>query len=109
MIPNKVKIGGIVYDVKKTDKPLILDNKSCTGIIHYQEAEIELHDQRNEQCIEQTWWHEVIHGITVERGLDWGENTELYTDELAKGLYALMKDNKFPLPGQQEKEELNEA
>lgn len=100
MIPSKVKIGSITYETVKTDKPLLLDSKECTGIIRYDEAIIELKQNRNEQNIEQTWWHEVIHGITRERGLDWGENNELYTDELAKALHALMIDNPYPLPGQ---------
>jgi hypothetical protein len=100
MIPDKIKIGSITYDITRTDKPLILNGSECTGIIHYDEASIELKQNRNEQNIEQTLWHEIIHGIVRERGLDWGENNELYTDELAKGLHALMTDNKFLLPGQ---------
>lgn len=101
MVPDKVKIGSIVYDVSRTDKTLVVNGRECSGVIHYEDASIELKEDRNEQKIEQTWWHEVIHGIVVERGLDWGENNELYTDELAKGLHALMTDNPFPLPGRQ--------
>jgi hypothetical protein len=100
MIANKVKIGSIIYDVTRTDKPLILNGCECSGVIHYEEASIELKQDRNEQKIEQTWWHEVLHGITRERGINWGENDELYTDELAKALHALMVDNPYPLPGQ---------
>lgn len=100
MIVDKVKIGGIVYFVTETDKPLLLNGRECSGIIHYDEASIELKQDRNEQNKEQTWWHEVIHGITRERGIDFGDNNELFTDELAKALHALMVDNSYPLPGQ---------
>ena len=104
MITDKVKIGSIVYSIIETDKALLLDHRECCGIIHYEEANIEIQKNRNEQKKEQTWWHEVIHGITRERGIDFGSNDELFTDELAKALHALMVDNLYPLPGQKQVE-----
>lgn len=92
-IPDKVKIGTITYDVSKTENTLELNNKVCSGVIHYEDALIELNTKRNYQKMEQTFLHEVIHGIVRERGLEWGENDELYTDEIATGVYALIKDN----------------
>jgi hypothetical protein len=92
-IPEKVRVGCIDYDVEKTSNTLCLNNRKCSGIIHYEDAKIELDINRNIQNIEETFLHETVHAIAKDRGLDWGDNDELYTDEIAKGLYSLIRDN----------------
>lgn len=100
---DKIKIGCLDYEVKKTNEILVVDNRVCKGRISFEKQIIELSDDevQSEQGRELTFWHEVVHGIVRERGLEWGANDEFYTEELARGIYALMKDNKFPLPGQE--------
>lgn len=100
LIPNKIKIGCITYEVVQTDETLTLDNCVCSGIIEYENALIKLNNKRNEQNIAQTFWHEVMHGIVKERALKIEGDEELIIDEIAKALYSLMKENDFPMPGQ---------
>ena len=92
-IPEKIKIGGITYDVFVSEKILSLEGKICSGIIHYEDAQIELNNGRSEQKIQETLWHEIIHGMSRDRGFNWGENDELYTEELGKSMNAFIKDN----------------
>lgn len=102
MIPEKIKIGCYDYDVKVTDEILIVDNRQCGGMIDLKRQIIKISDEhiQAKQVQEQTWWHEVVHGMVYDRNLDLGDNNELYTEELAKALYSLMKDNNSLLPGQ---------
>lgn len=101
-IPNKVKIGSIFYDVETTDVPLIVDNKVCSGKVQYLFNRIQLSgdEMQSEQVRNITFWHEVIHAIVYDRGIDFGKDNELFTEELAKGLNSLMVDNAFLMPGQ---------
>ncbi len=92
-IPDKVKIGGIEYKVIQTDQTLLLNGRECAGIIHYEETFIELSNKRDIQKIKETLCHEIVHGMSRERGLDWKDDDELYTEELGKALYSLIKDN----------------
>lgn len=92
-IPEKVRIGYMDYDVIQTENNLCLDGRECLGIIHYEDAKIELNINRNIQKQHQAFLHEVVHGIVRDRGIEWGENNELYTDEIAKGIYCLIRDN----------------
>lgn len=99
MIPNKVKIGGYMYDIEQTDKPIILNARECHGQIDYDHHKILL--STTTQCTQgmnQTFWHEVIHGFANDRGIDWGENDEEYTDNLAKALHAFCVDNGLEFP-----------
>ena len=101
-IPTKIKIGSIVYEIETTDTPLIVDNKVCSGKVQYLYSKIQLsgEDMQGEQARNVTFWHEIVHAIVYDRGLDWGKDNELFTEELAKGLHSLMVDNSFLMPGQ---------
>jgi hypothetical protein len=100
MIPEKIKIGYLEYDINTTDKILVLNARECSGLIHYEDVIIEINSIRSIQSQEQIFWHEILHGIINDRDIELGENEEKIIDNLAKGIYALMKDNPFPLPGQ---------
>ncbi len=115
VIPNKVKIGGVFYEIAKVDSPPIVDGRACTGAIDYENAKIELLANRDDGQTEQTLWHEILHGIAYDRKLQrffggCDEDHEAILDALASGLHAFMVDNglKFPVsetPGQEPKEE----
>lgn len=36
VIKDKIKIGSMEYEVVKTDKPILLDDQACNGIIDYE-------------------------------------------------------------------------
>lgn len=95
MIPGKVKVGGFYYSIIVTDDPLILKTRQCKGIIDYEHQVIQLAGDsvQSEQGRMQTLFHELIHALRHSRGLDWGDNDELYTDEIGIALHALFVDN----------------
>lgn len=103
-LPEKIKIGYYDYSVSKSQKPLIVNSRACKGRVDYEHAIIEILDdgQTGEQSHEQTFWHEVVHAIVYDRDIELSGDEEEAVDRLAKGLYALMKDNAFPLPGQRD-------
>lgn len=91
-IKNKIKIGSMEYEVIKTDKPILLDNEACNGIIDYENLFIEISNNRAIQKQEETFIHEILHGIIRERSLIL-EDEEMIVEEISKGLYQVIKDN----------------
>lgn len=101
MIPKKVKIGCFEYDVKITNDALILNNKAGhAGLITYSDLEIKIDSNMAIQQQEQTFWHEVCHGIVDYFDLDLGDNLEKVIEVFSKGFYNVLKDNNCMLPGQ---------
>ena len=101
-IPASIQIGCYQYQVIETAKPLVLNGKECGGTINYREQIIEISNQMGPQAMEQTFWHEVVHAIVHYRNVSLKEaSEETIVDEIATGLYGLMKTNGL-LPGQKE-------
>lgn len=100
-IPEKVKVGAYTYDVKFVNHPIVVDGRDCYGSIDYTRQQIQIRDNtlHSEQSAVRTFWHEIIHALVYERGIDWGDNDELYTEELAKAMHAFCVDNKFGFIG----------
>lgn len=96
-IPDRVKVGAIMYDVKIVEHPVTVSGHECYGKITYDQNLIEVRAVpfMSEQRQVHTFFHELIHAFTHERGIDWGEKDELYTEELAKALHAFCVDNNF--------------
>lgn len=93
MIPSKIKIGAITYNVIETNEDICLDHKQCRGIINYSDAQIKIDNKCDEQVIAETFWHEVVHGIVTCRNLELGEDEETTVDEIGKALHQLFVDN----------------
>ena len=91
-IKDKIKIGSMEYEVIKTDKPILLDNQTCDGIIDLENLFIEINTNRANQKQEETFIREILHGIVYERNLIL-ENKEMIVKEISKGLYQFIKDN----------------
>lgn len=101
IIPDKITIGCFEYRVVETDDPIIINGNDCKGGIDYLQQTIKIKKSGiSEQQKELTFWHEVVHGIFNYRTLDPEKNSEeSITEELARGLYGIMKANGL-LPGQ---------
>lgn len=93
-IPDSVKVGAKTYVVKRVNHPLVLGGRECYGVIDYDTQEIAIRtDDVSEQTVANTFFHELVHALTRERMIDWGERNEEYTESLAKGLHAFFVDN----------------
>lgn len=93
-IPSQVKIGGFKYDVSEVNHALCVNQTEVKGRIEYDYHKILIrNDIQSRQGMEQTFLHELVHAIARERGLDWGDNDEFYTEEIAKSLHQIIKDN----------------
>lgn len=93
LIPQYVKVGNFIYDVKESEEPLILDNLVCDGLCDSYEQIIQLNAKLNHQSKERVFLHELIHAIVFDKELDFGENLEYVVDSLAKGLHSVIVDN----------------
>jgi Zn-dependent peptidase ImmA (M78 family) len=98
IIPDKVKVGAMTYAVVKVDGVLRKDDgNEKYGDINYNTQTIRLSgDTRfSGQTAQLTFFHELIHAFTHDRNLNWGDNDELYTEEIARALNAFCVDNNF--------------
>ena len=93
-IDSKIKICGIIYDIKlvsgKADNDL--QEKSYVGRIDHGRCTITLEKEVNEQVLIQTLLHEIAHGIAHNYKVEISEND---VDRIATGFYQVLKDNKF--------------
>ena len=94
-IPDKVRIGSMDYIVKKVDEVIIVDHKECFGSIEYNKKIIKIgNDIQDKQSEEVTLLHEIFHGIVFERNFSYEKNDdETITEELARGMHQVIKDN----------------
>lgn len=94
-VPDKVRIGSMDYSVELTDKTLGLNGKVCYGIINYEQHNILINSEmQDKQGSEQTFLHELIHGIIRERDLNLSNcDEETAVDGIAMGLHQVIRDN----------------
>lgn len=93
-IPKQIKVGCLTYDVEVVDRELCVDGKEVRGRIEYDHCKILIRsDVQCKQSMILTLFHELIHAMVRERGLEWGNDDELYTEELAKSLFQVTQDN----------------
>lgn len=90
-IPEKVKIGGVVYDVKMVAMPDRHD-KNIDGNINYGQATINISNGfgESDDYKEHVLIHEVVHGIFNLMSI---EKDEELVEKIGKGLHAVIKDN----------------
>lgn len=92
-IPETVRIGSIDYKIELVDTPIILDYKQCNGIIDYTQSKIILDSNTLEQQqLELTLLHEIVHGMLHDRGLEEQDNEQL-VEALSYALHQLIRDN----------------
>jgi len=94
-ILKQVRIGSMDYKVELTDETIIVDHRECFGNINYYDKTIEINTTSQDiQGQELTLLHEIFHGVVYERNFKYNVNDdESITEELARGLHQLIKDN----------------
>jgi len=94
-ILKSVRIGSMDYKVLLNDKLILEDGKECFGAINFRKKEIKINNELQDiQGQEETFLHEILHGICEERNFIYEKNDdETITEELARGLHQLIKDN----------------
>lgn len=91
MVPQKIKVAGINYDVREAEG--ILERFSTLGQINYNKGIIELDSSLCQTRKEQTFVHELLHACFKEAG--YGEYDEEVIERVANVLYQVLKDNHF--------------
>ncbi|WP_422445979.1 hypothetical protein [Thermoanaerobacterium sp. DL9XJH110] len=89
-IPDKVKIGYKDIKVLKTDGDVIDGTTLCYGVIRHNDCIIEISTKYADDVQKCALIHEIIHGIDDIFNIDLREEQ---VDQLAKGLYQVIKDN----------------
>lgn len=92
-IPEKVRIGGIEYEIKY-EPNLRVGNKVCYGVISYDNSTISLSstDGTGHQYRSITLLHEILHGIIHHACAEIDEE-EKVVEIVAMGLYQVLQDN----------------
>ncbi len=93
MIPDKVKIGGIVYDVKFVDIGEVSeDDWNMKGCIVYSKQEIRIKKGMSPDCTNEAFLHELFHGIFDHCAFEQDDTT---ISRLSHCMYQVLKDNKI--------------
>lgn len=93
-IPEKIRIGSMDYKVVITEKTILNNAQQCYGHINFDDHVIEIDKTlRDTQGHEQTFLHELVHGIVKEFKIDFSDNEENVVDKLADGLHQIIRDN----------------
>lgn len=94
-ILDKVRIGSSDYSVIISNETLVVDRQECKGMIDYEFHKIKINNEiQDVQGQEQTFLHELLHGIVRERNLDLSNSDEeTIIDEIATGLHQVIRDN----------------
>lgn len=87
---DKIKIGGIHYDVKYVERLQDDDRSPLNGQISYVDARIDVDANMVAQKTMQTILHEILHGILAAANHN---TTEEVIDSTAYGLLQVLRDN----------------
>lgn len=89
---NKVKIGYKEYEIVKKEEIIELPNE-CYGKIDFDKEKIELSTKYNQNQQNQTFIHELIHGIFDKLDMHDLRDNEIVVNQLSKKLYEVILDN----------------
>ena len=101
IIPNEIRVGSTFYTVKAQATPIVMNGMQCYGYCDPNMHEILLDAGliSDEQTMEQTFCHELIHAMMFERKINleaWGlTNTQMehVVDSLGISLHQILMDN----------------
>ena len=101
IIPEIIRVGSTFYTVKAQETPIVMNGMQCYGYCDSNMHEILLDAGliSDEQTMEQTFCHELIHAMMFERKINleaWGlTNTQMehVVDSLGISLHQILMDN----------------
>ena len=101
IIPNEIRGGSTFYTVKAQATPIVMNGMQCYGYCDPNMHEILLDAGliSDEQTMEQTFCHELIHAMMFERKINleaWGltnAQMEHVVDSLGISLHQILTDN----------------
>ena len=101
IIPEIIRVGSTFYTVKAQETPIVINEKQCYGYCDPNIHEIVLDAGliSDEQTMEQTFCHELIHAMMFERKINleaWGltnAQMEHVVDSLGISLHQILMDN----------------
>ena len=101
IIPEIIRVGSTFYTVKAQETPIVINGKQCYGYCDSNIHEIILDAGliSDEQTMEQTFCHELIHAMMFERKINleaWGltnAQMEHVVDSLGISLHQVLMDN----------------
>ena len=101
IIPNRIRVGSTFYTVKSQETPIVNNGLQCYGYYDPNIHEIVLDAGliSDEQTMEQTFCHELIHAMMHERKINleaWGltnAQMEHVVDSLGISLHQVLMDN----------------
>ena len=101
IIPNRIRVGSTFYTVKSQETPIVNNGLQCYGYCDPNIHEIVLDAGliSDEQTMEQTFCHELIHAMMCERKINleaWGltnAQMEYVVDSLGISLHQVLMDN----------------
>ena len=100
IIPELVRVGSTFYQVKAQDTPVVVNGIQCYGYCDPNNHTIILAtDIQDEQTMEQTFCHELIHAMMFERKINLeamgltNAQMEHVVDSLGISLHQILLDN----------------
>ena len=101
IIPEIIRVGSTFYTVKAQETPIVINGKQCYGYCDSNMHEIVLDAGliSDEQTMEQTFCHELIHAMMFERKINleaWGltnAQMEYVVESLGISLHQVLMDN----------------
>ena len=100
IIPEVVRVGSVFYEVKTQDTPIVMNGAQCLGYCDMYSHTIMLDESmQDEQTMEQTFCHELVHALMFERKINLvamglsNEQMEEVVDNLGMALHQVLLDN----------------
>ena len=101
IIPKVVRVGSVFYEVKTQDTPIVMNGAQCLGYCDFFNHIIMLDESmQDEQTMEQTFCHELVHAMMFERKLNLeamglsNAQMEEVVDNLGIALHQVLLDNR---------------
>ena len=101
IIPELVRVGSVFYEVKTQDTPIVMKGVQCLGYCDLYSHTIMLDESmQDEQTMEQTFCHELVHAMMFERKLNLEAmglsnlQMEEVVDNLGIALHQVLLDNR---------------
>ena len=101
IIPEVVRVGSVFYEVKTQTTPIVMNGVQCLGYCDFFNHIIMLDESmQDEQTMEQTFCHELVHAMMFERKLNLeamglsNAQMEEVVDNLGIALHQVLLDNR---------------